>query len=207
MNDWSNQRGNWRLYAKVDQWWGFMAVCQGQPLVGHISQSTCCAVPFSGRVAGRSVLERVFLMSFSRSWLPQKLSGFWLHGNALPCSGLGISLFCCYLWHFNEISLKGKLLWWKNERVFSTACQKLTSMERGLHTRTVLLPSYCSAGSCFWSASMYCQRRVFLNIVMNSATDSTAMDFQLLNGKLAWCHRESLLGVRLSYGAMHITCP
>lgn len=74
-------------------------------------------------------------------------------------------------------------------RVFSTACQELTSMERGLHNRTGPLPSYCSAGFCFWSASMCCQRRVFLNIVMNSATDSTAVDFQLPNGKLAWCHK------------------
>lgn len=85
----------------------------------------------------------------------------------------------------NEICWKGTLPWPEKERAFSTACQALTSMEHGLHTRTVPLSSYCSAGPYFWSVRMCCQRRGFWNIVMNSATDSTAIDFPLLNGKLA----------------------
>lgn len=188
-----------------------------------------CAVPFSESMWPQApLLEMVHLSSFSQSWLPQqtwketksqslhvihlsvirqKLSCFWLHGNAFPCSGMGISLFCYYLWHFKWDLLERKNTTARKEKAFITACQELTSMEHGLHTRTVPLSSYCSAGSCFWTVCTCCQRRVFLNTAMNSATDSTAMDFQLLNGKLAWYHRGSLLRARLSYGAMHIKCP
>lgn len=77
----------------------------------------------------------------------------------------------------NEICCwKRKLSWSEKDRAFSKACQELTAMERGLHTRTVPLSSYCSAGSCFWSVCTRCQRRVFLNTVMNSITDSTATE-------------------------------
>lgn len=93
--------------------------------------------------------------------IPRKLPCFWLHGNAFPFSSMEIPLFTTTSGILNETCWKGKLSQAEKERVFSTACQALTSMERGLHTKTVPLSSYCSAGSCFWSVCMRCQRRVF----------------------------------------------
>lgn len=212
----------------VDQWWDLTAACQGEPRVGQIGHSACCAVPFSGSVWPRGVITwkgtSYFLFSAPVATadmrrnekpiptchppvIPQKLSWFWLHGNAFPCPAWEYLSSATTSDISNEACWKGKWSQPEKERALSTACQELTSMDRGLHTRTVPLSSYCSAGSCFWSVWMCCQRRTFLNIVMNSATDSTAIAFQLPNGKLAWYHRGSLLRVRLSYGATRIKCP
>lgn len=188
------------------------------------SQRMLCCPLLQKHMATRVI--RVHLISFSQSWLPQQtweetksqsLHVIHLpsHRNFLASDSMGMHSPAQAREYLssattsgisNEICWKGKLSWPEKERAFSIARQELTSVERGLHTRTVPLCSYCSAGSCFWSVCMCCQSQI-LNIAMNSATDSTAMDFQLPNGKLAWYHRGTVLRVRLSYGAMHIKCP
>lgn len=144
-----------------------------------------------------SSLQRVLLICSSQSWQPQwmwkEMKSRSLHVtrlssilNFVASDYMGLH-YPAQAWESlssaatsaisNEICCwKRKLSWPEKDRAFSKACQELTAMERGLHTRTVPLSSYCSAGSCFWSVCTRCQRRVFLNTVINSIMDSTATE-------------------------------